>query len=556
MSSEAKNLTAATVNGVKWTMSATVFNSVLQVGYTAVMARLLDPAAFGLVALAGIVLRFGSYFARMGMEQAIVQKPDLTERDVRAAFTSALLLGGFFAGLLVLAAPLAARALGQPAVEPVVRALALSLLLTGLSATAQSLLRRAMRFRTLALIEMTTFAVSYVGLGLVLAWQGFGVWSLVGATLGQGLLLTVLVYAALPHPARLLFSWTAYRPLLAYGSRMSGISFVEFLVDSLDTFMIGRLLGPSALGIYSRGTMLIGLPVYLLTTSVAKVMFPSFSQVQADRSRLRAVYLSSITLVGTLVMPICAGVAVAAPEVVAVLLGPKWQAAVPVLRVVCGVYMLSMVTMFAGVVCDATAALSGKLVVSVSQLVVLAGLMLVLSRYGLVGVAWALVLGEVVRMGIYMKVMQQVLAVRPGAVLRAYGPGVLGAVTVAGAIGGARAGAIALSAPALLVLVVEMGTGALVLAALVLGRPPLVLREVLGSVLVRLTGVANAAPEGGIGQAQQVLLSRLARITSHAPVEDTVAPPRPSTSPRPLAAEAAPALAASPGREPLLQLNS
>ena len=174
MASERENLTIATVNGVKWTMMSTIVNSVLQVGYTAVMARLLSPAAFGLVALAGVILRFGVYFAKMGMERAIIQKPDLTERDVRVAFTSSVLLGVFFAGLLVAGAPLAARLVHQAEVVPVVRAMALSILLSGLNGTAMSLLHRAMRFRTLAIFESVSFLVSYLGLGLLLAWQGFG----------------------------------------------------------------------------------------------------------------------------------------------------------------------------------------------------------------------------------------------------------------------------------------------------------------------------------------------------------------------------------------------
>ena len=90
-----------------WTTAATIVTSVLQIGYTAVMARLLPPAAFGLVALAGVVLRFGGFFAQMGMAQAIVQKPELTDEDVRAAFTSSVLLGAVFAGAMVVGAPLA-----------------------------------------------------------------------------------------------------------------------------------------------------------------------------------------------------------------------------------------------------------------------------------------------------------------------------------------------------------------------------------------------------------------------------------------------------------------
>lgn len=517
MASEPKNLTVATVDGVKWTMTATIVNSVLQVGYTAVMARLLSPAAFGLVALAGVILRFGVYFAKMGMERAIIQKPDLTERDVRASFTSSIILGTFFAGLLAAAAPLAAKIVHQPEVIPVVRALALGIFMSGVNGTAVSLLHRAMQFRTLAIIEMTSFLISYLGLGLFLAWQGLGVWALVGATLGQGLLMTIMAYASERHTLRLLFSWDAYQPLLAYGSRMSAISFVEFLTMSLDTLLIGRLLGPAALGIYSRGSMLIALPVYLLSSNVAKVVFPSFSQVQADRARLREVYLSSITLVAMLVTPICAGAAVAAPEIVRVMLGEKWMAAVPILQVISITYVLSAVTMFAGVVCDATAVLSNKLVLTLICLVALVGFMYVGSRYGLLGVAWSLVASELVRAALYSRLMQQVLGAAPLSALRAYGPGLLAGVGTAAAIGGVRYGLLALHAPALLLLIAEMLAGAGVLGCLVLGYPPAPLRTVMRSLLYRLAPAEVTANDRLVPRLLHAMSARLARLAGETP---------------------------------------
>ncbi|MBX0290424.1 lipopolysaccharide biosynthesis protein [Hymenobacter sp. HSC-4F20] len=510
MASSAPNLTTAAVHGVKWTTAATITTSLLQIGYTATMARLLSPAAFGLVALAGVILRFGSYFAQMGMEQAIIQKPDITSKDVRAAFTSSLGLSVVFAGLLLLGAPLAAGIVRQPEVVPVVRVLAVGLLLTGFNATALSLLRRRMQFRTLALLEVVSYVLSYGLLGIGLAWQGFGVWSLVGATLGQGLLLTVLSYGAVRHDLRLLFDWATYRPLVAYGSRMSAISFLEFVTGSLDTLLIGRLLGAAALGIYSRGWQLIGLPVYMLTTSVSRVVFPSFSQVQADRPRLKNVYLSSITLIAALVIPICAGAAVAAPEIVRVMLGPSWGEAVPVLRVVCAAFSLSMVTMFAGVVCDATATLTPKLWLNLGYVVLLTGLFYGLSPYGLLGVAGAVVAGEVIRTVLYLLLMRRVLAVTTAEVLGSYVPGLLAGAAVAAGIAAVRLLLPPGLVPASVLLLAEMSIGALLLLGLAVGMPPAGLRSVLRRLLARLQ--EGQAGTGRVELLLRAFSARLARL--------------------------------------------
>jgi lipopolysaccharide exporter len=306
---------------------------------------------------------------------------------------------------------------------------------------------------------------------------------------------------------------------------MSAISFVEFVTMSLDTLLIGRLLGPAALGIYTRGGLLIGLPVYLLSSNIAKVVFPSFSQVQANRARLREVYLSSITLVAMLVTPVCAGAAVAAPEIVRVMLGEKWLAAVPILQVISITYVLSAVTMFAGVVCDATAALSRKLLLTLVCLGALAGLLYVGSRFGLVGVAWAMVGCELLRTALYSNIMRRELGAAPFAVLRAYGPGVLAGAGVAAAIAVVRFGMLALHAPALAMLVAEMLAGAAVLGALVLVRPPVQLRNVMRPLLARLGGGTGPAPARLLPRLLHALAARLERLAGAPPV---VAPPTPA----------------------------
>ena len=482
----AKNLTTNTLHSMSWSTAATVVTAVLQIGYTAVMARLLTPAAFGLVALAGVVLRFGSYFSQIGLEHALVQKAEMSEEDVRAAFTSATLLGGLCTVALALGAPLATRVFHEPAVVPLVRVMGLSLLISGLSATALTILRRRMAFRTLAIIETVSYLVAYAGLGIGLAWRGLGVWSLVGASLGQGVLAGGLAYAATRHSLRLYFHWPHYRPLLAYGTRITLTSFLEFITSSLDTLLIGRFLGAALLGIYNRAAMLITLPLYLLTRSVARVVFPAFSQIQAQVAKLGSAYLGSVTLVAAVVLPLGAGVAVATPVLVRALLGPGWEPAVPVLRVLCAAVPLSLITMFAGIVCDARATLRAKIYVNLLSLASLVGFFGLLHGYGLVGFAVALVLNEVVRTALFMRLMHDDLGLRYRRLGAAYGPGLFHAVAVGGALWAARLGLARWALPAPVALTLLMLAGAVVLAALMLAWPRPLLRQELHALLSRL----------------------------------------------------------------------
>jgi len=135
----------------------------MQIGYIAVMARLLEPAAFGLVAMAQVVLRFGSYFAQMGMGQALIQKKNISKENIRAAFTSSVFLGFIFFVIIYFGAPLSLYIFNDIEVIPIIRVMALSLVLTGLSTTSLSLLRRNFRFKELAIVEIISYVIGYMG---------------------------------------------------------------------------------------------------------------------------------------------------------------------------------------------------------------------------------------------------------------------------------------------------------------------------------------------------------------------------------------------------------
>ncbi|SNC66430.1 Membrane protein involved in the export of O-antigen and teichoic acid [Hymenobacter gelipurpurascens] len=424
------SLTSATLRGMQWTTLATIATAVMQIGYTAVMARLLDPAAFGLVAMAGVVLRFGGYFAEMGLGHALVQRPQLTPYTIRAVFTASMVLGIAVAGIMWLLAPLAVFFLKNEGVVPLVRALSLGFVVNAAGMTASSLLRRELQFDTLAKIDIAAYVLAYGGLGIGLAWAGAGVWSLIAASLAQQFLVTVFAYATVRHSVKFLLGWEHYAPLLSYGGQVSVISFLEFLNTNMDTLLIGRLLGSAPLGIYNRAYMLLYLPAYFLSFSVGKVAFPAFSQLQEDPRRLGAVYLTCTTLVASLILPLCAGVAIAAPEIVRVLLGPRWTEAVPVLQVLSLAIPLIMTTLFAGIVADARANLRQKMALNLQYITLLVLLFLGLYRFGLLGIAAAIGLGEIARAGLYMRLTHQDLQLSFRQLLGVYGPGLRGALGV------------------------------------------------------------------------------------------------------------------------------
>jgi lipopolysaccharide exporter len=480
-----QSLTAKTLNGVKWTSIATAANAVMQIFYTAVMGRLLGPAEFGLVAMSGVVLRFGGYFANMGMAQAIIQKKELSSEDIRAAFTSGLLLGSFFFVVIWVLAPFSVLLLDNARIIEVVRVMAVSFLIGGFASTSNSLLRRQMEFKVLSVAETASYVIAYLGIGIGLAYAGFGVWSLVLATLSQSVMMAIVSYSYVRHTIQPLFSWEHYKPLFAYGSKMSFISFLEFLYSNMDTLLIGRFLGESKLGIYNRAYNLIYLPLYFLTTSLAKVIFPSFSKIQFDRQKLTSIYLSSITLTATILIPASVGVSIASRELVLILLGNKWTESIPVLQIICIAIPLSLITMFAGIVCDATASLKKKIILNVIYVQLILVLFYFLKDYGLKGFAVAIATGEVLKTFMYMYLMRQILVADYKRLLGSYIPGIINGLVTGAILYLLTTYLRAAGSPLWLLFCCQVITGILVLLILVLLIPHPVLKNETTGLLSR-----------------------------------------------------------------------
>ena len=188
---EVANLTARAASGLRWSYIGYATLLAVNLVYTAVISRLLDPANFGLIALANLVVLFAQMFARMGLASAIVQKPKLSEEDIRAASTVGIALGAACFVAIWGLSPAIGDLFRQPELPPVLRALGVTFIFQGWAATAMGLLRRQLRFRVLSLIGVGTYVLGYLVVGIGLALLGAGVWSLVAAALVSQVSLAV-----------------------------------------------------------------------------------------------------------------------------------------------------------------------------------------------------------------------------------------------------------------------------------------------------------------------------------------------------------------------------
>lgn len=386
-------------SGVSWGAFSTIAVTGFQLVFMAVMARLLDPASFGLVAIANVCLRFFSYFAQMGTGAALIQKPVLETGDVAAALSVSLGISSLFFLLVQAAAPLFALIYDMPELPAVIRALSLNFVIGGFSAVSVGLMQRRTAFRGLAVIDVVSYVLGYGVVGLGAAWQGLEVWALVAAFLTQMTLTALLSgLAVVRFPLTLRYTPRQRRHFLKFGGRYSFIGFTEFISASLDALLLGKLLGAATAGLYNRASLLANLPVQQPAAILSKVLFPVMSSIGNHREKQAMGLQLGVLLVGTYALAVSAGIYFAAGDIVRVLLGETWLPAVPLLQMLTLAVGPNYISHIAGVTLDSLNLLRMKLLIQLCMLVLVAGLLALAVPTGdAVNYAAAMVVMEWVR---------------------------------------------------------------------------------------------------------------------------------------------------------------
>lgn len=312
-----------TVSGLGWMFLSGGGQVALQILVLAVLARYVSPAEFGIASAALVVMALTAVFTEAGVGTALVQRPDITSRHIRTAWTFQVLVAvALWAGLSLGAQAIGAL-FGIPEVADVTPVITLALVLQSLT-VGGFLLQRDMRFRTIATIEFTSWAVGYGGVAITLAVLGMGVWSIVLGNVAQALLGTVQLWIRRPHSVRPLLDRPALRQLLFFGGGYTLGWWANFVARQGDNFVVGRWLGAAALGLYTRAYSLMRQPAVLFGRVVSSVLFPAMAAVQDDRQRLRSTYLRGVMLVGLVVLPFTVATAMLSTELITVLLGERW----------------------------------------------------------------------------------------------------------------------------------------------------------------------------------------------------------------------------------------
>ncbi len=388
-----KHLRRRATSGARWTGTSTALRIATQFVQLAVLARLLRVEDFGLMAMVNVVMAFAQTFTDAGVSNAIIHYRNASREELSSLYWLNVSAGIVVSGLVWLGAPLFARIYDQPALVDMVRVVSVVFIIGPMGQQFQSLMERDLRFRRLAVIETAALLLS-AATGIFLALRGYGVWSLVWATV----LLTVVKSVLLAT-----VGWSTWRPLLRFVPRecrrfvhfglfQMGERTLSLLGQHLDKIVIGILMGPGPLGYYELAYRLIARPYQIINPIFTRVAFPVFSAVQADRNRLRNGYLELMEMLGAVTIPLYVGLFALAPAFIRVQLGPDYEPTIPLLRILCVVGLTWSLTSPAGSLLLACGRADLGFYINILRTSLIMVGIWIGSRFGLEGIAWALVI--------------------------------------------------------------------------------------------------------------------------------------------------------------------
>lgn len=431
------NLREKAIKGVLWSAIENWGSQVISFAVFLLLARLLEPKIFGLAALASVFLAFMQVFLDQGFSQAIIQRQDVNQEHLDTAFWTNIIIGVLLLGISVAGAGLIADLFKEPLLTPILRWLSLSFLFGALNSVQSAILSRQLAFKTLSI---RTLAATVVGgvVGVVMALFGFGVWSLVGQQLANGLAGVLVLWWSTDWRPGFKISLKHFNELFAYGINVVGINALNFLNRRSDDFLIGYFLGPVALGYYTVAYRILLIVTQLMVGTIQKTAMPVFSRLQEEPERVRQAFYRAIQLTSLFAFPVFLGLSILAPEVVVVVFGDQWIPSIPVMQILNLIGLLYAGFYYNGPIIMALGKPSWNLGLNCLQAVGNVVAFVIAVRWGIVAVAAACVIRGYLMAPIPLLVVNKLVRINARVYLSQYVAPLVASLTMVAAIFGTK----------------------------------------------------------------------------------------------------------------------
>jgi PST family polysaccharide transporter len=376
------------------------------------LARLLTPVEVGLFAMVAIVLAAVHTLLDEGLTEVLVQRDDLDDVHLDTAFWLVAGIGAALCAAVALAAPAVAALFGQPALAPYVAAAAGIPFLAALSGVHQAVLRRRMDYRLLT-VRSAAGVVAGGAVGIWMAWEGWGVWALLGQQAADRLVGGAVLWIAAGWRPRPRVSARHARDLMPYSTYLAGTRIVNFSSKQVDRYLIGLLMGPAVLGVYSMAARVADTAYALLAQGLSNVGMSAFSRLQKQPEKLREALLAASELSNLVALPAFLGLCAAAPALVETVFGPAWTEAGPILSVLALLGVPAMFSTFCGALMRALG--TTRLLLWVLIASALANIVVVAATvsYGLYAVAVGILVRNLCFIPLYLVIQHRLAGVHP-----------------------------------------------------------------------------------------------------------------------------------------------
>lgn len=416
------DLASHSVKSVGFTVSAQAVKIVLQIIAITILGRLLNPADFGLVAMITVFTGLAATFMDGGLSMATIQRQRISHEQVSILFWTNLGLGGLLCLVYLCASPLAATLYDERRLTAIMCVFSVFFLIGSMSVQHEALLKRKMSFRTLALIDVSASVVS-VAVAIGAAFNGFGYWALVLQQIASISTLTCMRWLAIRWVPGGIHKGTGSRSLLGFGMNLTGANFVGYFTTNVTPFSIGLVGGAHQLGLFNRAFTLTSIPSKQLLPPVFKVFQSSLARVSTDEARLRRMIVSLMGKIALGTVLVSAIMVVTADWLVIALLGPGWENAIPLFRLLAIGAVATPITTFMAITLAATGESRALLRWKSVAFVILSGSILLGVPWGVWGIVVAHAgSGLFVRMPTFLWYSARVLPVTVSDHLRALAP--------------------------------------------------------------------------------------------------------------------------------------
>ena len=323
-----------TVKGVIWSAVDRFSAQGIQFVFSILIARLLVPEDYGVIAMLNIFLAVSQTFIDSGFGTALIRKIDRTETDFSTVFYFNIAVAVFFYLGLFFAAPAIANFYNTPLLVPVTRVTAINLVISSLSGIHNAKLSIAIDFKSRAKISIVS-AVLTGSVGLWMAYSGYGVWALVVQTVFAGIIRTIMLWIIVKWYPKLVFSWKSFKEMFSFGSKLLASGLLDTIYNNIYPLVIGKVFSPTTLGVYSKANSLAQFPSSNITSVLQSVTFPVLSTIQNEEDRLTAAYKRFLRIAAFVVFPLMMGLSAVADPFIRLALTDKWEGAIYLLQIIC-----------------------------------------------------------------------------------------------------------------------------------------------------------------------------------------------------------------------------